>query len=90
MGGEKRFQLYSITYQINTNDTGKDLDIKDSGKKGLLLRVTPTGKKIFRLKAWNRTLKKTEQIVLGPFPGIGVQDALDMVDRMLRDMKRGG
>lgn len=46
-----------------TNDTGKDLDFKDTGKKGLILRVTPSGKKIFRLKAWNRSLKKTEQIV---------------------------
>ena len=55
----------------------------------MILRVTPAGKKIFRLKAWNRSLKKTEQIVLGPSPDISVQDARDMVDRMLRDMTMG-
>lgn len=71
------------------NDSGKKQLYKDLGKKGLILLVTPTGKKSFRLKAWNRTLKRTEEIVLGPFPDIGVNDARQMVEKMMRDMTMG-
>jgi len=43
------FNFTVSRFRSITNDTGKDLDFKDTGKKGLILRVTPTGKKIFRL-----------------------------------------
>lgn len=71
------------------NDSSKDIEYGDTGKKGLIIRVSPAGKKVFRLKAWNRTLKRTEQMVLGTYPDISIAAARTMVDKALHDMATG-
>lgn len=71
------------------NTTGKDEEYKDSEQKGLLLRLTPAGNKIFRLKAWNKRKQATTQMVIGHYPAISIATAREIVTEHLRDMAKG-
>lgn len=71
------------------NTTGKDEEFKDAGQNGLILRLTKNNKKIFRLKAWNRRKKKTEQIVIGSYPSITILVAREIVSDHITNIAKG-
>lgn len=60
------------------NDTGKELNYRDSEQKGLYLRLTPAGGKIFRLEHWSKKRQKTIKLVIGHFPDISLIRARDI------------
>lgn len=71
------------------NTTLKDENYSDTGKKGLQLRLSPSDKKTFRLRAWNKLKKKTDQIVIGEYPSISVNDARLFVDNYMHNIASG-
>jgi integrase len=71
------------------NTTGKDEEYKDTEQKSLLLRLTPAGNKIFRLKAWNKRKQAMTQMVIGHYPAISIATARGVVTDHLRDMAHG-
>lgn len=85
----KTFAFTNQRIRSLVNETGLNQDYYDTTQRGLLLRVSPAGRKVFRLEAWNRRLKKTEKAVLGAYPDIGVTEAREMVEKLLRDMTMG-
>jgi len=86
---EKTFNFTNTRLLKLENTTGKDEEYKDTGQKGLLLRVTPANNKIFRLKAWNKARRQTVQMVLGRYPELKIKDARSIVADRLRDMAHG-
>ncbi len=71
------------------NTTGKDEEYKDTFQKGLILRLTRNNTKIFRLRAWNKRRKKTEQIVIGNYPSVSILVAREVVADHISNMTRG-
>jgi integrase len=71
------------------NDTGKDVDYRDAGQKGLVLRVTAAGGKIFRLEAWSKRQQKTVKIVIGKYPDISLNDAREIAAGHVVDLAKG-
>jgi integrase len=71
------------------NDTGKDQDYRDAGQKGLVLRVTARGNKIFRLEAWSKRQQKTIKMVIGKFPDISLNDARAKAAEDMVDLTKG-
>ncbi len=71
------------------NETGKDQDYRDKGQKGLVLRVTSRGNKIFRLEAWSKIQQKNIKIVIGKYPDISLNDARSIAAEHLRDLTKG-
>ena len=71
------------------NTTGKDQDYRDTSQKGLVIRITPAGNKIFRMKVWDKTKKKYVQMVIGHYPAIKIDSARQIVAERNRDMTHG-
>lgn len=83
------FNFTNARLQKLTNTSGKDEEFKDSGQKGLILRLTKYNTKIFRLKAWNKRKKKTEQVVIGTYPSITILVARQIVADHLTNIAKG-
>lgn len=71
------------------NETNKDIEYGDASQKGLFIRVSPSGTKTFRLKAWDRHRKKMTQMVLGHFPDLSIADARELATTMISDITKG-
>lgn len=72
-----------------TNTAGKDEEYSDAGQKGLILRLTIAGNKIFRLKAWNRRKRVMLQMVIGRYPAVSITSARDIAAQHLQDLAHG-
>ena len=71
------------------NTSNKDEQYKDAGQKGLILRITPAGSKIFRMKLWDKNRRKTIQMVLGRYPELKINDAREIVANRISDIAHG-
>ncbi len=71
------------------NNTGKELNYRDSEQKGLYLRITPAGGKIFRLEHWSKKKQKTIKIVIGRFPDISINTARELAAQHAVDINKG-
>jgi integrase len=71
------------------NFTGKYTRYKDSGKKGLILRITPGGKKVFRLRIWNGKKKREDRLTLGEYPEMTIKTARELIDKHQADIAHG-
>lgn len=67
----------------------KDSEYFDTDQKGLLLRVTPTGNKIFRFLGWSKRKRKMIKIVLGHYPDLSINDAREIAADHLMDLTKG-
>jgi integrase len=85
----KDFKFTDVRLRKLQNTTGKDAEYRDSEQKGLLLRLTPAGNKIFRLRAWNRHKQAMTQMVIGHYPAISLSTARAIASEHLRDMAHG-
>lgn len=72
-----------------SNATGKELNYRDSEQKGLYLRITPAGGKIFRLEHWSKKKQKTIKIVIGKFPDISLNTARELAAQHAVDINKG-
>ena len=66
---------------------GKRIDYWDTGKKGLLFRVTKTGVKTFAFRY--RVNGKKKYITIGNYPDIGLGDARAKVDELRTQIRKG-
>jgi integrase len=85
----KDFKFTDVRLHKLQNTTGKDEEYKDTEQKGLLLRLTPAGNKIFRLKAWNKRKQAMTQMVIGHYPDISISTARGIAANHLHDMAHG-
>jgi len=85
----EQFHFTNARLQKITNTTGKDELYKDTGQKGLVLRVTKADTKIFRLHAWNKAKRKMTWIVIGHYPDVRINDARAIVSEHLLDLLHG-
>lgn len=61
-----------------------------SGGKGLRLRDSPTGRKVWMYRYRNRTSGALELMVLGVYPAMGLADARDEANRQRAIVKEHG
>ncbi len=85
----EQFHFTNARLQKITNTTGKYELYKDTGQKGLVLRVTKAGTKIFRLHAWNRLKRKMIWLVIGHYPAVKINDARAIASEHLQDLLHG-
>ncbi len=85
----EQFHFTNARLQKLVNATGKYELYKDTGQKGLFLRVTQTGTKIFRLHAWNKLKRKMLWVVIGHYPAVKINDARAIASEHLQDLLHG-
>lgn len=85
----KEFNFTSARLQKLTNTSGKDEEYNDTSQPGLVLRLTKSDSKIFRLKAWNKHKRKMVQLVIGHFPQVKINDAREIAAKHLSDIAHG-
>lgn len=69
-------------------DPARRLEIRDGMVAGLVLRVTPTGRKTFSLHTRGPT-GKTIQLTLGRYPTLGLKAARDLAREHIRTISAG-
>lgn len=66
---------------------GKRTYVHDTRESGLLVQVTPTGRKTFQLFKWYKT--KPVRVTLGTFPDVTIEQARKQVQQYKADMANG-
>ena len=72
-----------------SHESGKKIDAKDPGERGLYLRITPHGKRVWYSVVKDSGTGKTKYNQLGEYPAIGVSDART-AHRGVRERIRSG
>ncbi len=72
------------------NNSGKIVEYFDSTQKGLVLRISKSGKtKTLRMMVWDKNTKKQIREVLGHFPETTLKEARQEVAKRIADITRG-
>lgn len=80
-------ELTDVYVRGYRNAAGKRVEIRDTKVTGLVLRVTPTGKKTFTLQT--RVTGEKVQITIGAYPAISLKDARAIAMDHIADIRRG-
>ena len=83
------FNFTNARLQKIINATGKDEEYGDTGQQGLILRLTKSNSKIFRLKVWNKQKREMVQRVIGHYPKMAINAAREIVARDVLDIANG-
>ncbi len=73
------FKFTDSRLQKIGNNSKKIIEIKDLSCKGLQLRISPNGRKIFRLRIWDSKRKREIRETLGGYPQLSISLARDIV-----------